>query len=801
MSLTAPVLDYVGSVDMSTESSGTMMYNISFESDISLNTTVLMFEYKIQIPEDDATPETVTLGYVNMEQATFQLGVDEGIWQIAVPASSQYNYDQTSVKIQVRVYLGLNSGIIQVTPWSNELIVRTPPETPVIYNAVYDDDGTTPVLYVTINTIDNPTYNFSNVDFLVAFYYEDRIGNTQWYVSDPTPALDYNSNKLITVPLQGIVSDISGLDVVYVAVYTVFSFGTNFSVSYISNTITARAAASENSPTLDSINYNVYEAEASTSAPQIITANWSAPASGVLTNNPVVHYILNIDFTFDPSASFSTPSIPSTTFTYQIDLSGYSNWTCGETATITVSAIFAQGDTTTSNSLSDDYFHYAGSAVDFIVTDVSYDNTNYTYTGTFSNPTSSVFCVNNVFELSGDGGATQEIGYVAGSNPYSFEFASNLPYGSMTLTLIGTNPNVDNQILAGSSYGTSLSIAGMPVSIAFQYAITTLYPLTYTPSPSQDVVLNWESSVVTQGTLTYYVQQSVDGITYTDIAGPLTTFTYDTDVNGYTCGDIIYYRIQMNLEISGYTITVYSDVESLIVFDTPTAPSVTAYWSASNPLNTFMDLCCSVSANQVLDCFDLSYVRFIVNVLDNNGDPLNYVNGDPATQEISYADISNLIYFNDVVYSSQGTIQAYMQVQNPNTGGYYDGPTESSGYQTSRLPIVSDLAVIDNILSFVVLTSIPLGSGTIVTYNDENHPNVMHPYSLTTTANGILPRTVSSPDRIVVITTLPNGVYRYAFNLLPSALDPALTTYSFNMYVGLNNSVGSAVSDTVHNVV
>ena len=90
MSFPQPLLSPVGAVDLSNEF-GTCTYQILVDSSMCTLGNILMFEYKYTNANETAvTPETTTLGYVNLD-ASFQCGI-QNQWNLAIP-SEDNDYD------------------------------------------------------------------------------------------------------------------------------------------------------------------------------------------------------------------------------------------------------------------------------------------------------------------------------------------------------------------------------------------------------------------------------------------------------------------------------------------------------------------------------------------------------------------------------------------------------------------------------------------------------------------------------------------------------------------------------------
>ena len=127
--MSIPTLTYVGSIDLS-NSFGSTQYNIFFDPDINTNGNVLMFEYKLQNSDvSSPDPNTVTLGFVDTENANQTIGISNQ-WLISIPSLSDIYNPMPTKTIQVRVIYGVfGSADILTTPWSNPLNKEPTPNT------------------------------------------------------------------------------------------------------------------------------------------------------------------------------------------------------------------------------------------------------------------------------------------------------------------------------------------------------------------------------------------------------------------------------------------------------------------------------------------------------------------------------------------------------------------------------------------------------------------------------------------------------------------------------------------------
>lgn len=554
MSVTyTPTLAYVGAIDLA-NSFGSTMYNILFDSAITTSGNVLMFEYKLQPANvTDPAPNTITLGFIDTENSNQNSGITNQ-WQICVPAQNSSYNPSIAMTIQVRVYYGiLNSPDINVTNWSNPLNVHNPPPQPIIETALYNQLVGEPLddIYVVLQPDSSIDYN--QINFILAYYYQDLSNNTVWNISEPLSAVDVSYNnlpyKMVSQSNFGNVYDAS-YSRVYTSAYAVYPFvdasNNYYSVSHISNTFAADEADNYLSPVLDSITYKIYNPPSTRS--QVMTIAWTPPESSFMPGYTVSTYTL--EYSTDASEPIPTWNLISNTIlgtvtSYDYDVSAFS---CATTLSYRVKAVFASGDTSLpSNEKSENIFKYASAPLVAIIwaIDTSY-NTMDVKVG-FSRPL-SLGCgdasgnnfVAKVYDPSLNVIATKNIAYDALTTSYIVQF-SNITYsaaGVVNVYLQTTDTNSSN-VLDGDSGSaiyatgsvpiyTDLNTSGMPTALSFNtVSATTLNPVAGVLYPSSaGARLNYvpfNSSIPTQ---TIVVNSVVATINITLSVGPGGEYVY-----------------------------------------------------------------------------------------------------------------------------------------------------------------------------------------------------------------------------------------------------------------------------------
>jgi hypothetical protein len=477
-----PVLSYIGSIDIYNSAQGNTMYSIMYNSDITTLGNVLMFEYKLISTGATVVPDNIKTGFVSLENAT-NTGIDNQ-WSIAISALND-EYNPTPPKtIQVRVYVGitsLTSPSVGITKWSNTLEVHNPPIQPTIYSAYYNTDSYAQSfddLYIILD--EDAAINYSEVKFVVAYYYKDASNTTVWDVSgllETSDVIGSVSKRLITVSDFGTVSDTA--QTVYVSVYAVYPFivvdETFYAVSEVSLVADAVLATIDDAPIVTDIVYDIYNG---TTSKQVMDVKWDPPPIIDIPTYVVERYILgkstdNINWTI------VDPNIPGTHSAYPVDVAGDE---CGTTVYFRVTAIYTNG-TESSPSLTNDNSHlnifkYAKIPpdVDVLWASASSDYMTMSLNMTFKNPnfidlgcgepvdyTVNVYNANNVII------ATQTIPYVELTAIYQVSFSDiqNTSGEILTIGTVGVNLNTidtNSQNIMVGAISSDTWIASRPPS-------------------------------------------------------------------------------------------------------------------------------------------------------------------------------------------------------------------------------------------------------------------------------------------------------------------------------------------------
>jgi hypothetical protein len=498
-----PTLNYIGAVDITSAQYGSTMYSVFYDSAIVSLGNVLMFEYKL-IKEDITipSPANVTLGFVSIENAT-----NSGIanqWTIAIPALDD-NYDPTiSVKIAIRVYVGLfTSPEVGVTEWSEPLEVHNPPNEPFIYRAYYDTPSVdADDLYLFLSPDSKIDYDI--VNFVAAFYYQNQNGTTIWDVSEPVKATlvnvsgDYNGKYMVHIPNFGKVSTNLGEKVVYVAAYAVYQYkdlseNNFYSVSHVSNTYTAPATSDNASPTITGINYSMYNEDPT----QNMTVNWNAPNNSGIPTFHVDYYNL-YKSTDGITWSEVATDISENVLSYNVDVSSYS---CNTKIYFQLNCVSTNGTispaspTTVYSSLN--IFKYSHAPENLLITDTSFD------------PDTGLVNMRINFDRPTDRGCGDEIKFAIivtdlsnnsvtnymtyDGSEYAFNFSDDGvgQTGSVKIYLIteDTNPSVPGGSIYPDRIGASASIPYIALNFLCNPVVYKVYD---EPVGSQNMYLSWD---------------------------------------------------------------------------------------------------------------------------------------------------------------------------------------------------------------------------------------------------------------------------------------------------------------------
>jgi hypothetical protein len=584
--LTSPTLSYVGAVDISSENQGKTLYNILFDSTLNTLANVLMFEYKLQAADvEHATKDNVEFGYV--EHSNFHSGIVNQ-WQISIPSRNNVYNPNVEMTIQVRVYAGvLNSSNVVVTEWSNPLNVHNPPNQPKFFDdtepsAIYDigygsnlDD-----LYVFLDPDDEIDY--SEVKYLVAYYFTNDSDVTVWDVSEQLTAQDilidgaFNA-KMLKVPNFGKVS--SSLQVVYVSVYAVYKFVSNdnsfYSVSEVTSINEAQTASYFSQPNLPSnaITYHIYDSEPE----QEMTIQWTAPINTYLPIYNISRYVLEMT-TDEPTSVDATWNVidDNITNTYYNYSTPINNYPCGTTLSFRVLGI-DENDNISPYSVvqSINMFKYASAPQNLSVTETSVSNG---------------INMRVQFDAPNDNGCGEGYRYIVkvdGVSIHSLGYGEEISYGNSSYDILLTNLNVANSGIVevfletyntNNSHGPS-TLAGASTSvpyIAYTLSLDSVVYDVYTDRTSQIMNLSWNGITDSNWTVVdYEVEKSTNGGAF---GNETNTSSVSHEYNAATNDkeDSLSFKIIANMSITYntivYTYSITSNEQSINVFKYATAP-------------------------------------------------------------------------------------------------------------------------------------------------------------------------------------------------------------------------------------
>jgi hypothetical protein len=549
MSGTNTVLSYIGSVDTSSASNGTIMFSVNFNAAIA----VLMFEYKYQ-PVSVVNPTPANLqysGFIYPESAQ-RIVSTEGLttvtYYVPVPVPAFNPQDSsTTYDVAIRVY---DAGTLGVTNWSNALQAYNPPQQPLIEtNGAYFDRGAYPGTSTLWINLDSTTV--SNQDqFIVSYYYvpEGSANTTRWVV---TELLTLGAGDVLTVVMDGIVSEDPLYSNVYVAVNAVTEFiqggNTYYSISEISNTETA-VQTQVQAPTLDTIVYNVYSNRS-----QTMDLSWRAPGGSFVPGLTIDHYDVYV-LVNDP---YSTPVLVATTplLTCNVNVSGYG---ANDTLIFYVVGVLTSGtETPDSNKKDINIFYYAGApnslyynwAVYESVTSTEVD-VSFTFVDVTNTGSGTVAESGYVWQIQQNAGgnlsivATGNVTYAGPGNQYdviaTFPYNSDYEYKVVVfLQTDNTNPEPPSPLDGASAISSTIA----PSDVPFIYNIV---------NGANTLSYNVSSAVELAPTAAvFYVNAST---------GNLDSISYQT-TNGspvIVSGNYIYtfsFTAQFNFAAGKYTIT------------------------------------------------------------------------------------------------------------------------------------------------------------------------------------------------------------------------------------------------------
>lgn len=533
---TAPTLQYVGSVDISSSTDGTASYNCLIPADFLALGNLLMFEYKLQLLADTTpTPAEIVLGYINVDNA-IQIGISNQ-YQLAVPALDALYNPEASLTVQIRAYVGVTgTPDVDASEWSNALTVHNPPSPSDIHFAVFNTDlSGNNDLFVVLNL--NTALNYSEIDFVICYYYSNSLGETQWRVSNPISSTELTIGttgyRLLTISDFGVV-DPTNLHV-YTSVYGIFTFtdasNNYYSVSQISDTFDAIPADPYAAPTLSTLFYEVYSLGS-----QNMVLTWAPPVSSFIEPYVVDYYVVQMKVDTGAWADLSG-HIASPTVTYTADVSAYAD--AHHTLSFRVYAVSVSNvQSDNSNVLFNDIFVFSTAptalSVPWCATDASAVTMDITVV--FSNPSDvgiydlieTPYFLVNIFDSVGDVilPANRQVAYTVSPGSYVVTYTDlpHSPSGQVTVALSTGDTNSTDQEV-GVEANTTYTTSSLPIirdveltslTLSFEVVSQTLLDLycavqMFVPGPGLFLFVNWSSLPGSYTNYTVERSQIADG--------------------------------------------------------------------------------------------------------------------------------------------------------------------------------------------------------------------------------------------------------------------------------------------------
>lgn len=815
---TSPTLSYVSSADVSSVvNDGLTKYEILFDASLIALGNLIMFEYKFQdVGASSPTLANTSFGFISVEDA-IQSGI-ENQYVIAVPAESNTLDGAATRTIQVRVYFGVTSvaNNVVVTPWSNVLDVRNPPVTPVIYSipgfdgAFYDPDFTTDRLYVYLDPSQNQ-YDYSEIKFVVCYFFQDTTNATVWSVSDPLAATDASfgaaSVKLITVPNIGTVSTTSPY--VYVSIHAVYdwvySSNNYYAVSYMSNEVIAPSASSDTDPNITSVVYNVYTGPVAVPGTQTMTVTWEPPGNSALPFYSVDSYTLY--YSVDGSSVFYpydtvAGNILTATVNVGTGLSGL-NLGCGQNIRYRVDALTVQGNTEPSpeSDPPTNIFKYAQAVTDLTITNTTYGSGLVGMTVNFTGlDDTTKGCGAGVSYVVSIDGSTN---YVPISGLASLNYSSGTSY-SLTYTglPVSQTGNVVVSLLTNNTNASPASpLAGVTATTSYIANNLVLQPVVYDVysfgNDDQQMQLDWNDPALGPWTVSSYtVEYSLNGGSswITDVSTNNDLYTFDASAIAalyQPATQQIQFRVLAAMTTGSVNYTITSNVESQNTFKYAEAPATASVnWSVSDPSNTYMDIRVQFTNPSFLG-IDGSMQYFIVTVKDLTNNTV----GSP--QEISYVASAApyFVNFDNLPYVPEGTVNIAPYVRDTNSPfssiSYYSA---NPSFITGGVPIF--LNVSNSTPGFI--------TGNIVS-NNELKPFGSVYYPVQENGNWTVrtyyadPSSGQIPGIVLTEQVLANNEFYYTFTVTLSQFFPSSSYQPSKLIMAASNDAG--IGQTILNTV
>lgn len=702
----SPTLGYVAAIDVTEIGNGSTLYNIFFDSSITTDGNLLMFEYKLQ-PADvtNPTPAQITLGFINTENSSQMAGISNQ-WRISVPAMpttlpDDYDYDPVpAMKIQVRVYYGvLGTSDITVTDWSNALDVHNPPNMPTIKFAVYDVPNVSGLEDLFVLLEPDTTINYDEVKFIVAYYYQDLTNTTVWAVSDPLLATDadYNNQpckQLLVNDFGNVFNSVTSK--VYTAVYAVFPFrdasdNYYYSVSHISLTYPTESSEINGAPTISDITYKVYD----TVSEQKMTITWIPPASSIIPQYAVDSYMLQ--YSLNSTTWVSIGPLPALDLNYTLDVSNPTMFPKNATVSYRVNATLVNAAVSPySDVVSEAMYYYSTAPQNLTVTDISVNSDSTVNMAVkFENPADigSGASGSAYFTIIIDGVTQATVPYVSGSPGYSIPY-TNLNIASSGTVEVYLETQNTNPTPSGFLPGASITTTYAASALELTDPVYNIYNVVEA-GRSQSMYLEWTNISIVGWAVMYDVQLRLNGGAFGSVGDTdLNNFTYDipTDpVDQQVCGNEFVFRVVATLTKIGeptYNITSNSTgVEYMFKYSL--APQDLIIENTSINSSDKVSMTVNFENPSDVGCYNSTLTpRFIIEV---NGIPVH-------TEDYHLSPLNYSIDLNNLPDAS-GTVKVYLETQNTNYDySYLPGASITMPYVAAALVLDNPVYNIYNVV-------------------------------------------------------------------------------------------------------
>lgn len=780
--LSGVILNYISATDIAASSGdyGASRYTIMFDSTVATDANPIMFEYKINV-SGSVTP--VTSGFVAVENAT-QTGV-ENQYIVAVPATGQALTNTSDKYIQMRVYAGVKAtNQVVTTEWSPSILYYEPPATPVIEHAYYDPAGEAlDNLYVFLNVADNPAFNYSQIQFVVCYYFINDAGDTVWNISNPAygdlVTIGTNQYRRITVSEIGQVSTVTGQQVVYTSVHAVYNWtpldlNKYYALSYVSNTFDAPSGSTDDKPDITSVVYNVYVAEGDepgVPGDQTMLVSWSAPGnSGIpfyAIQNYTVKYSLDGGSTYLDYATTASDLI----LEYLVDVGATGlDLTCGDDIMYVVSANLVNTELGTEDS--DPYgpvniFKYSEAPTNLVITDtfisnvlgINYVNMTVNFDGVNDSITPNKGCGTGLSYLITINGteytpASGSLTYVSGSS-YSIVY-TDIPAtvtGEVVVRLQTQNTNASPAYL----------MDGQTVATPYFVNNLVLQPVVYNVYGTgvQTMDLSWALTfpLGDWSVSSYTPQVRIAGV-WSDIVASTSNTVVTYNVPAETSATTFDFRVIAHMTNGSVSYNILSNIVSENYFSYPSQPAgAIVNWAVSNDNYTTMDV--NMSFNNPVDLgVNNGLQYFIVEVFDSNNDPLI----PSASQNIPYVSggSSYLVEFNNITYSASGNVIVTPYVTDTNNGNttIVSINVATAPYITASVPLFQNVSRVGTTISGQIVTSALLKPVGTVAYPVEGDPSNLTYSEYSTLTNAPTPGWTLSKSQ-----DPDTGVWTYLFSV------------------------------------